>query len=49
VTWPEVESALKAADPDALRFSPETVKKRVSEHGDLFNEVITLQQELPVV
>jgi hypothetical protein len=24
------------------------VKKRVSRHGDLFNEVVTLEQELPV-
>jgi bifunctional non-homologous end joining protein LigD len=46
--WSEVEAALQAADPDVLRFSPEMVKERVSRHGDLFNEVATLQQELPV-
>jgi bifunctional non-homologous end joining protein LigD len=46
--WSEVEEALDKADPDVLRFSPEEVKKRVSRHGDLFNEVVTLEQELPV-
>jgi bifunctional non-homologous end joining protein LigD len=35
VTWDELEAALDAGDPDALRFSPGAVLDRVACHGDL--------------
>jgi bifunctional non-homologous end joining protein LigD len=44
VTWAEVEAA---ADGAPLSFDAEDVLERVAEHGDLFAEVLTLEQELP--
>ena len=43
LTWDEVEEA----DPDALVFEADDVLARVEEHGDLFEPVATLKQELP--
>ena len=47
VTWKEVEKALKADDPDLLRFEAGDVLKRVDKHGDLFEPVLKLKQKLP--
>jgi bifunctional non-homologous end joining protein LigD len=47
VTWDEVEDALAAEDADMLVFDSADVLERVEEHGDLFEPVVRLQQELP--
>ncbi|MEQ9162526.1 MAG: hypothetical protein RLN74_07460, partial [Ilumatobacter fluminis] len=45
VTWDEVESC---ADGDIeLRFTSDQVLERVDAHGDLFEPVLTVEQELP--
>lgn len=49
VTWDEVEACAASGDPLALRFDKDAVLARVDEHGDLFEPVLTLQQELPVL
>ena len=43
LAWDEVEEG----DPDALVFEAEDVLARVEEHGDLFEPVATLKQQLP--
>ena len=43
LTWDEVEEG----DPDALVFEADDVLRRVEEHGDLFEPVATLKQQLP--
>ena len=43
LAWDEVEDG----DPDALVFEAEDVLARVEEHGDLFEPVATLKQQLP--
>jgi bifunctional non-homologous end joining protein LigD len=45
VTWDEVERC--AADGVELRFEAADVLERVEEHGDLFADVLTLEQHLP--
>jgi bifunctional non-homologous end joining protein LigD len=45
--WDEVEKAAADGDPDLLRFEAGEVLGRVDEHGDLFEPVLTLEQELP--
>jgi bifunctional non-homologous end joining protein LigD len=45
--WEEVEKAATDGDPDLLRFEAGEVLERVDEHGDLFEPVLTLEQELP--
>lgn len=49
VTWDEVEACAEEGDPLALRFDKDQVLARVDEHGDLFEPVLTLQQQLPVL
>jgi bifunctional non-homologous end joining protein LigD len=49
VTWDEVRAARESGDPDALRFDAPTVLVRAAEHGDLFAEVLSLEQELPQI
>lgn len=44
VTWDEVEAAVTAKD---LRFETVDVLARVTEHGDLWAEMLTLEQSLP--
>jgi len=46
--WDELRSAVEAEDLKALRFAPDQVLKRVAKMGDLFEEVETLKQKLPV-
>jgi bifunctional non-homologous end joining protein LigD len=43
LAWDEVEES----DPEALVFEAEDVLARVEEHGDLFEPVATLKQQLP--
>jgi bifunctional non-homologous end joining protein LigD len=45
LTWEEVEEGVE--NPDALVFEAGDVLERVEEHGDLWAEVLTLQQRLP--
>lgn len=45
VTWHEVEDC--ASTGDELRFEAHDVLARVEEFGDLFAEVLTLEQQLP--
>ncbi len=47
VTWKELETAIKKADPSLLFFDPEKVLQRARESGDLFALVLELKQELP--
>ncbi|HZU40210.1 MAG TPA: non-homologous end-joining DNA ligase [Solirubrobacteraceae bacterium] len=42
--WTEIEAALGAGDPDALRFEMGDVLARVGEHGDLFGAVLSERQ-----
>jgi bifunctional non-homologous end joining protein LigD len=49
VTWDEVESVVTARDPDLVVFEAGDVVKRFEAHGDLFEPVATLQQELPAL
>jgi bifunctional non-homologous end joining protein LigD len=44
VTWDEIERASQADD---LRFESADVLERVAEHGDLFEPLVTLRQDLP--
>jgi bifunctional non-homologous end joining protein LigD len=46
VAWDEVEAALAARDPGALRFEIHTVLDRAAAHGDLFAPVLTERQAL---
>ena len=43
LAWDEVEDG----DPDALVFEAEDVLARVEQHGDLFEPVANLKQQLP--
>jgi bifunctional non-homologous end joining protein LigD len=47
--WEEVEGVLESRDPEELAFTSDAVLERVAEHGDLFEPVIELEQELPVL
>jgi bifunctional non-homologous end joining protein LigD len=49
VAWSEVETALDDGDPDALFFDAPAVLERVEEHGDLYADSLSLQQELPAL
>jgi bifunctional non-homologous end joining protein LigD len=47
VTWDEVEACLADEDATLLRFQTEAVLERVDEHGDLFADLLTIEQHLP--
>jgi bifunctional non-homologous end joining protein LigD len=47
VTWAEVEKCVKKKDPELLSFESSEVLKRIHKHGDLFEPVLKLEQELP--
>jgi bifunctional non-homologous end joining protein LigD len=47
VTWDEVDAALSADDAGLLRFEAPDVLERVEERGDLFAELLTVEQLLP--
>ena len=46
LTWEEVEGAVDAGDADSLVFEMADVLDRAAEHGDLFEPVLTVRQEL---
>jgi bifunctional non-homologous end joining protein LigD len=48
VTWDEVADAV-GADEGVFVFDLDDVRRRVEEHGDLFAEVATREQELPAL
>jgi bifunctional non-homologous end joining protein LigD len=45
--WEEVEAVTESRDPEELVFTAQAVLERVAEHGDLFEGVLDLRQELP--
>jgi bifunctional non-homologous end joining protein LigD len=47
ITWEEVEAITRSRDPGDLVFETSDVLDRVAEHGDLFEPVLRLEQELP--
>jgi bifunctional non-homologous end joining protein LigD len=47
VRWVEVEQAADEARPELLTFLLEHVLERLEEHGDLFADVLSLEQQLP--
>jgi bifunctional non-homologous end joining protein LigD len=47
VTWNELKRAIGKKDESLLYFGPEAALKRAKKRGDLFAEVLTLQQRLP--
>jgi bifunctional non-homologous end joining protein LigD len=47
VTWDEVERAVEKEDAGSLVFEAKDVLKRIEQHGDLFEPVLKLKQELP--
>jgi bifunctional non-homologous end joining protein LigD len=49
VQWAEVKACREAWDPALLRFDVREVLARVAEHGDLFADVASLRQQLPVL
>ncbi|HEX4807184.1 MAG TPA: DNA ligase D [Conexibacter sp.] len=49
VAWDEVEACRAAGDPDLLRFEAPQVLERVAARGDLFAEVLSLEQSLPAL
>lgn len=48
LTWDELQDLLDAGDPDAFLLGPDEVLARVAELGDVWADVLTLDQELPV-
>jgi bifunctional non-homologous end joining protein LigD len=46
VTWEELEAAVAAGDPAALVFELDDVVRRLDRHGDLFGDVLRLEQRL---
>jgi bifunctional non-homologous end joining protein LigD len=47
LSWEEVEAALDADDPELLLHTTEDVLERVKDVGDLFADVLRLEQALP--
>ena len=45
--WPEVEAAFESGDAAALAFTAEEVLARVERDGDLFENLLGMEQELP--
>lgn len=46
--WEEVEAVVDGKPGDALRFGPEETLERVASLGDLFSELLSLRQTLPL-
>jgi len=49
LTWPEVEAVHDSGDADALTFDAPAVLERVATHGDLYEQNLTLAQDLPAL
>jgi bifunctional non-homologous end joining protein LigD len=48
LTWDEVRDAVEAGSADDLVFTIDDVLARVRDQGDLFADVLTVVQELPI-
>ena len=48
IEWKELERALAQKDADALFFSPAQALSRAEKRGDLFKDVLTKKQKLPL-
>jgi bifunctional non-homologous end joining protein LigD len=48
LSWDEVHDAVEAGSADALVFDMDAVLARVRDQGDLFADVLTVAQELPI-
>jgi bifunctional non-homologous end joining protein LigD len=48
LTWDEVHAAVEAGSADDLVFELDDVLARVRDQGDLFAEVLTVSQQLPI-
>jgi bifunctional non-homologous end joining protein LigD len=48
LTWDEVHAAVEAGSADDLVFDMDAVLERVRDQGDLFADVLTVSQQLPV-
>jgi len=46
LAWKEVETAAKNGKAATLRFTPEDVRRRIRKQGDLFDPVLTLEQNI---
>jgi bifunctional non-homologous end joining protein LigD len=46
VTWEEVDAAVATRDPTELVFELDEVVRRLDRHGDLFADVLTVEQRL---
>jgi bifunctional non-homologous end joining protein LigD len=44
--WKEVEAVVKNKKTETLRFTPDQVRARIKKHGDLFEPVLKLKQNL---
>jgi bifunctional non-homologous end joining protein LigD len=49
VTWREVQQCLKKQDAGLLVFESQQVLERVAKHGDLYEPVLKLKQNLPAI
>jgi bifunctional non-homologous end joining protein LigD len=47
VTWDEVKQAAESGDGSSLVFEAPQVLERIEQHGDLFEPVLKLKQDLP--
>lgn len=47
VTWAEVRETFESGDPSRLVFTSDDALERFEKHGDLFEPLLTLKQELP--
>jgi len=45
--WDEVEAGSRKRNPERLAFDANAVVKRLEKHGDLFEPVLKLRQQLP--
>ena len=48
LSWDEVEALSTDRDPGSVRFEADAVVERVRQLGDIFEPVLSIQQELPV-
>lgn len=47
ITWQELRTAVKRKDPRRLFFHPDEVLRRCEKYGDLFADILHLEQKLP--
>jgi bifunctional non-homologous end joining protein LigD len=49
LSWDEVEAVHQSGDGDSLTFEAPAVLERVAEHGDRYEDNLTLRQQLPAL